>query len=67
MLINNLELFFKKEDGQNFIFRTINDEEIILNKNLLTTHGPLDKVFLNLDTQLLDNKKEILNELLSED
>lgn len=67
MLINNLELFFKNEDGEKIILHTLNGEEVILNKNLLTTSEKLNKVFLNLDTQVLGDKKDILNELLKQD
>lgn len=67
MLINNLELFLKNQEGDKLIFQTANAEEVILNKNLLIGSEQLDKVFLNLDTQAADDKKKILNELLSED
>lgn len=66
MKINNLELFFDKQEGTNLLFKTSSGESVAIDKKLLVDFSDKDKkIFLNLDSEQHTNKaQEILNEIL---
>ncbi len=72
MLLNNLELTWQKTEADKIFFLDANNQEIVLPKNIFKNDFDQNaKVFLNIDSQALvsdaENKKDVLNELLSED
>jgi|GEM_PF-2771228 len=66
MIINNLELFFDKQEGQKTFFKTSSGETVVIDAKLLYNFvDKKQKLFLNLDEkELLGKPHDVLNELL---
>ena len=72
MMIKNLLLKFSKEQNGNFIFATDNGFEIVIPGDIFPSDFDRQKTFyLAMDSapllNSLENKKELLNELLNSD
>ncbi|MBT4209701.1 MAG: hypothetical protein HOE19_02190 [Candidatus Komeilibacteria bacterium] len=66
MIINNLELFFDRQEGNNLFFKTQTGQELVIDEGLLVDFSDRDKkVYLNLDSQQTSNQpQDVLNEIL---
>ncbi len=72
MVIKNLLLNFTKEQNDNFVFATDNGFEIMIPADIFPSDFDRQKTFyLAMDSapllSSLENKKELLNELLNSD
>ncbi|OGY93298.1 MAG: hypothetical protein A2406_00905 [Candidatus Komeilibacteria bacterium RIFOXYC1_FULL_37_11] len=65
MIINNLQLFFDRVEGEIFLFKTATGQQIAIDKKLLENFDAKQKLFLNLDSEESSGRaQDILNEIL---
>jgi hypothetical protein len=66
MIINNLEITFDRQEGQNLFFKTSSGEEIVIDEKLLANFSDRDqKLYLNLDSEQSSSQtQDVLNEIL---
>jgi len=66
MIINNLELFFDKQEGTSLFFKTSSGESVAIDEKLLADFSDREqKLFLNLDSKKnLGQPQDVLNEIL---
>jgi len=66
MIINNLEIFFDRQEGSSLFFKTNSGQKIVIDEKLLENFsGGSQKLFLSLDDkQILGQAKDVLNEIL---
>lgn len=66
MIINNLELFFDKQEGEKVFFKTGSGEVVVIDEKLLYNFvDKQQKLFLNLDNKEITSKpQDVLNEIL---
>ena len=66
MIINNLELFFDGQEGNNLFFKTQSGQELVITESLLgDSLDKNQKLYLNLDSQKISGQaKDVLNEIL---
>lgn len=67
MTINNVEIFFKKQEGNKLFFNTSSGEELAIDKQLLADFSEDDKrLFLNISQEKLSGSpKDVLNDILA--
>ena len=66
MIINNLEIFFDKQEGANLFFKTKSGKELVIDESLLEGFSDKNqKLYLNLDSkQSSGQAQDVLNEIL---
>ena len=66
MIINNLELSFDRQEGNNLFFKTQSGQELVIAESLLgDSLDKNQKLYLNLDSQKISGQaKDVLNEIL---
>jgi len=66
MIINNLEIFFDRQEGTNLFFKTSSGKELVIDESLLVDLSDKNqKLYLNLDSkQSSSQAQDVLNEIL---
>jgi hypothetical protein len=66
MIINNLEIFFDRQEGANLFFKTSSGKELVIDESLLVDLSDKNqKLYLNLDSkQSSSHAQNVLNEIL---
>ena len=66
MIINNLELFFDRQEGTSLFFKTNSGQEVVIDEKLLDNFSDKEQsLFLNLDSkENLGQPQDVLNEIL---